>query len=79
MPSQCRWLNSPNPWYAVPGPEKPANAGLIGLSAEVRPMRLLSRSRLAIEPAAMSVIDTQFSTSSCSNMPELPKHIRYAR
>ena len=27
----------------------------------------------------MSVIETQFSTSSCSNMPEVPKHIRYAR
>jgi hypothetical protein len=33
-------------------------------------------SRRAIEPAAISVMETQFSASSCSNMPELPKHIR---
>ncbi len=39
-------------------------------------MRLLSSSRRAIVPAAVLVSDTQFSTSSCSNMPELPKHIR---
>ena len=31
-----------------------------------------------LEPAAVLVRDTQFSTSSCSNMPVLPKHIRYA-
>src|SRR5436309_278437 len=42
------------------------------------PMRLFSRSRRAIEPAAVFVSDTQFSTSSCSNMPVEPKHIRYA-
>ena len=30
----------------------------------------------AIDPAAVFVSDTQFSTSSCSNMPVLPKHMR---
>lgn len=27
-------------------------------------------------PAAVAVSETQFSTSSCSNIPLLPKHIR---
>ena len=29
-------------------------------------------------PRLMLVIDVQFSTSSCSNMPDVPKHMRYA-
>ena len=57
-------------------PEKAASGGLSGCPAEVSPIRLFRFSRRAIDPAAMSVMETQFSTSSCSNMPELPKHIR---
>src|ERR1700754_4129424 len=41
-------------------------------------MRLFSNSRRAIEPPAVVVSDTQFSTSSCSNIPVEPKHIKYA-
>jgi hypothetical protein len=41
-------------------------------------MRLFSSNRRAIEPPAVVVSETQFSTSSCSNMPDDPKHIRYA-
>src|ERR1051326_8571216 len=41
-------------------------------------MRLFSKIRRAIVPRAIFVIDTQFSTSSCSNMPDEPKHMRYA-
>jgi len=69
----------PEALYATPGPAKAASGGLIGWPAVVRPIRLFRFSRRAIDPVAMSVMDTQFSTSSCSNMPELPKHIRYAR
>ena len=42
-------------------------------------MRLLRCRRRAIVPCDTLVIETQFSTSSCSNMPDDPKHIRYAR
>ena len=58
------------------GPANVASGGLIGLPSEVSPIRLFRFSRRAIDPAAMSVMETQFSTSSCSNMPEMPKHIR---
>src|SRR6185437_5592328 len=51
---------------------------MTGLSSASRPIRLLSSSRRAIEPPAVVVSDTQFSTSSCSNMPVEPKHIKYA-
>src|SRR5262249_59484860 len=63
-PSQCRWLNSPNPWRAVPGPEKPAIGGLIGAPAEVRPIRLLRLRRGAIDPPAMSVLQAPVSPAS---------------
>src|SRR5438105_1095729 len=41
-------------------------------------MRELSVRRRAMVPRETLVIDTQFSTSSCSNMPDEPKHMRYA-
>ena len=58
------------------GPGERGQRRLDGLPSEVSPIRLFRVSRRAIDPAAMSVIETQFSTSSCSNMPEMPKHIR---
>ena len=39
-------------------------------------MRLFRSRRRAIDPFAVFVSETQFSTSSCSNMPVDPKHIR---
>jgi len=50
---------------------------LIGRPAGVSPIRLFRFSRRAIDPAAMSVMETQFSTSSCSNIPELPTSARW--
>ena len=41
-------------------------------------MRLFSVRRWAIEPAAMAVIEVQFSTSSCSTCAFDPKQCRYA-
>ncbi len=64
---------SPGPWKAS-GP----SGGVTGWSSSRMPIRLLSSRRRAIDPAAVLVSDTQFSTSSCSNMPVDPKHIRYA-
>ena len=42
------------------------------------PIVLSRTTREPRRPLATLVIEVQFSTSSCSNMPEVPKHIRYA-
>jgi hypothetical protein len=52
------------------------NGGTSSVPSSRSPMRLLSSRRGAILPAAVLVSETQFSTSSCSNMPVEPKHIR---
>src|SRR4051794_4146447 len=73
-----RWLCSPKPTYARPGPGHRSTGVLRTSPSRSSPMRLLSFSRRARLPVAIEVIDVQFSTSSCSNIPDEPKHIRYA-
>ncbi|MFC7655353.1 hypothetical protein ACFQV8_01225 [Pseudonocardia benzenivorans] len=68
------------PDVGLPGPAYCSwvSGGTTSVPSSKMPIRLLSSSRRAMEPAAVLVNDTQFSTSSCSNMPVEPKHIRYA-